>query len=341
MKKLTVSGGVALLLLAMACGNGGDERPAMDRRAATEGESTPEDPEMVQEQVSGDEQHDLAIAFGLPRVIAVNAYLSRSLVVEAVYQATALSGSGYYGQITNTGTLTTEYGGLQYLPQPSDRLVVRLGPETHEFVVREAQGNAQAPTAANWLIYPHILRYRHVLPGQAEVEMAVQYDGVTFRSEVNGWYEQSGQRYDLSLTAAGQSTTQRGIDGQEVATEYDFTGTISREGFTLNVSEHHVSALASAMHPSRQLPSQRGSASRFTGIINNVLQSGDVEYRLENVRVQTDMVARRGEGSAGLTDFGGQILRNGTVLGQCVLQSGQAFLDTGTARIPLDLPPTG
>jgi hypothetical protein len=93
------------------------------------------------------------------------------------------------------------------------------------------------------------------------------------------------------------------------------------------------------MHPSRLLPSQRGSASRFNGTINNTLRSGDIEYKLENVHVQTDMVQRRGEGSAGLTDFGGQILRNGRLLGQCVLQAGQAFLDTGAARIPLDLPP--
>ena len=44
----------------------------------------------------------LPIAFGLPRVVAMNAYLSRSLVVEAVYQATALSGVGMMGQVTNT-----------------------------------------------------------------------------------------------------------------------------------------------------------------------------------------------------------------------------------------------
>ena len=71
------------------------------------------------------------------------------------------------------------------------------------------------------------LEPERVAPGQAEVEMAVQYDGVSFQSEVTGWYEQSGQRYDLNLRASGQSTTQRGIDGQEAATEYDFTGTIS------------------------------------------------------------------------------------------------------------------
>ena len=52
-----------------------------------------------------------AVAFGLPRIVAMNAYLSRSLVVEAVYQATALSGGGMVGRIVNTGTLAPGYGG--------------------------------------------------------------------------------------------------------------------------------------------------------------------------------------------------------------------------------------
>lgn len=291
---------VAVLLLAAACGSGSDNVPAVDDPMAPSEGPTAGAVGRMKDEIPADQQHDLAIAFGLPRVIAVNAYLSRALIVEAVYQATALSGSGYYGQITNTGTLTAAYGGLQYLPQPADRLVLQLGQERHEFVVKEAQGNMQAQTAIDWLLMPHVLRYTHIMPGQAEAEMAVQFDGVKFISEVTGWYLQSGQRYDLKLRASGRSQTQRGIDGQEAQTEYDFTGTISQEGFTLNVAERHAMSLAAAFHPSRLLPSQRGSASRFNGTINNTLKRGGVEFRFENVRVQTDMAARGGGGFGGL-----------------------------------------
>jgi hypothetical protein len=331
--------GMVALSMTMGCGNENAERVRdPDEGAVT---TTPEATDMARRAPSAEELQDLAIGFGLPRVIAVNAYLSKSLVVEAVYQATALSGSGLYGQITNTGTLTTEFGGLQFLPQPADRLVVRLGEESHEFVVREAQGNLQAPTAAEWLISPHVLRYRHVLPGQAEVELAVQFDGVNFQSEVAGWYLQSGHRYDLDLIATGQSVTQRDMTGQEVRTEYDYSGTISREGFSLEVSEHHTFSLAAASHPSRLLPSQRGSASRFNGTINNVVRSGGTESKFVDVQVQTDMMARGGTGTAGLTHLSGQVSRDGTTLGRCVLQTGQAFLDTGSTRLPLDIPPPG
>ena len=64
-----------------------------------------------------------------------------------------------------------------------------------------------------------------------------------------------------------------------------------------------------------------------------------MEFRLENVQLQTDMVARGGSGTAGLTHLSGQVFRNGTLFGQCVLQAGQAFLDTGSTLLPLDLPP--
>ena len=292
---------------------------------------------MAQEQVSVEDTRVLAIAFGVPRVLAVNAFLSRSLVVEAVFQATALSGAGMYGQVTSAGTLTTEYGGLQYLPQPMDRLILRLGSETHEFVLQDVQGDMQAQTAASWLSMPHILRYTHAMPGQAEAEFSVEFDGSNFRSQATGWYQQSGLRYDFDLVAVGQSLSQRDMTGQEVRTEYDFSGTISREDIAVEVSEHHVSTLAAASHPSRLLPSQRGSASRFSGIINNVVRRGEAEWRFVDVQVQTDMMERGGTGSAGLTHLGGQVLRNGNFLGQCVLQNGGAFLDTGNARLPLDI----
>jgi hypothetical protein len=328
---------LATILLVPAC-SGGDAVPAGEEGAdVPHAESVA--PSSAQQQPSQDELRDLAIAFGLPRILAVNAYLSRYMVVEAVYQATALSGAGMYGQVTNTGTLTNEYGVLQYSPQPADRLVVRLGQETDEFVLLGVQGNVQAPTAASWLASPHMIRYRHVLPGQAQMEMAVQFDGINFQSEVTGWYQQSGQRYSVSLRAAGRSMSQRDMTGQESRTEYDLTGTLSREGFTLEVAEHHLSTLAAASHPSRLLPSQRGSASRFNGSINSVLRSGGAELRFVDVTVQTDMMQRGGTSGAGLTHLGGSVTRDGALLGQCVLRNGGAFLETGSGLLPLDLQP--
>ena len=110
----------------------------------------------------------LPIAFGLPRLAAANAYLSRAMVVESVYQATALSGAGMMGQVRNTGTLAPGFGGMyQYSPQPTDRLVVSYAGQTHEFVVHEASGNSQAMTSDAWLLSPHQLRYTHRLQGQA------------------------------------------------------------------------------------------------------------------------------------------------------------------------------
>lgn len=288
----------------------------------------------------GSVKSGLRIAFGLPRIIAANVYMSRSLVVEAVYQATLLSGGAQMGRVVNTGTLALALGGLQYSPQPADRLVVVLGQQTHEFVVKEAQGNMQAATAAAWVMSPHILRYIHRLPRQAQAEIAARFDGVRFGAEAQGWYMQSGTRYELSLKVSGQSSGRRDYHGQEVQTAYALTGKITGGGLEIDVNEQHTSGLAAATNL-RLRPSQRGSASRFNATINNVLRIGGVKYKFQNVQVQTDQKARGGQGQAGLTRLEGRILREGATFGRLVLRAGRAFLETASGPIALDVPPPG
>ncbi len=247
------------------------------------------------------------------------------------------------GQIANTGTLTPGYGGgFQYSPQPQDRLVVHLGPQqTHEFVVRQAQGNSYAATAAEWMMSPHVLQYSHRLPGQAEAEMTAQFDGSQFQVQVRGWYMQSGTRYDLNMSATGQTSGSSGVDGQDSQTQYDLTGTISGGGLEVEVHERHSSTMAAATSL-RLLPSQRGSVSRFNGVLNNVLRVGGEEYRFQNVQVQTDQRTRgTNTGQAGLTLLEGLVVRSGQPFGQLVLQAGQAFLQTNSGVIPLDMPIAG
>jgi hypothetical protein len=293
--------------------------------------------------VGGDVSTGLVIAFGLPRIVAMNAYLSRALVVEAVYQATALSGAGMMGQVTNTGTLSPGYGGgFQYSPQPADRLIVNLGPqEAHEFIIRQAQGNIQARTAAEWVMSPHVLQYSHRLQSQAEAEMSAQFNGTQFQVQVQGWYMQSGTRYDLNLSATGHTSGSSGYDGQDAQTQYDLTGSISGGGFEVEVHERHTSSMASATSL-RLLPSQRGSASRFNGILNSILRIGGDEYRFQNVQVQTDQRTRgTATGQAGLTMLEGMVMRSGQPFGRLVPQSGQAFLQTQSGLLPLDMPISG
>jgi hypothetical protein len=284
-----------------------------------------------------------AVAFGLPRIVSMNAYLSRSLVVEAVYQATALSGGGMVGRIVNTGTLAPGYGGgLQYSPQPQDRLVLNLGPQqVHEFVVHQAQGNVYAATAAAWMMSPHVLQYTHRLAGQAEGEMSAQFDGANFDVQVRGWYMQSGTRYDINLRAAGQTAGSSGYHGQDAQTQYDLAGTITGGGIEVSVSERHSFSMAAATSLSL-LPSQRGSASRFNGVLNNVVRVGGDTYQFQNVQVQTDQRTRgTATGQAGLTGLDGVLLRSGQPFGRFVLQAGRAFLQAQSSVIPLDMPLTG
>ena len=103
----------------------------------------------------------------------------------------------------STGTVVVSPLGTNYVPSPTDRLVVRIGEQTHEFVLKQAQGNNQASTAISWLLSPHILQYTHRIPDFGEAEVAEQFDGQRFNVKVTGSAKLNNQRYDVNLTAAG------------------------------------------------------------------------------------------------------------------------------------------
>lgn len=86
------------------------------------------------------------------------------------------------------------------------------------------------------------------------------------------------------------------------------------------------------------LPSQRGSASRFNAVINNVVRVSGVEYQFQNVQVQTDQRTRGNNvGQAELTGLSGLVLRSGQPFGQLVLQAGRALLQTQSGMMALDM----
>ncbi|MBI1374583.1 MAG: hypothetical protein GC159_17840 [Phycisphaera sp.] len=318
---------VGLTFLQVGCG-GGDEPGNAN---AAPGASTTGVP---------DSARHLPIAYGLPRVVSLNAYMSRAMVVQAVYGATQMSGSAAFGQITNTGTLAQTPAGWQYAPTPADKLVVQLGGQTHEFVIRQAQGNMQSPTPEGWLMSPHVLSYRHTVPGVAEADINAQFDGQRFDVTVVGWSTVQGQRYDVNLRAVGATVGQYDASGQETRTEYAVTGKVTGNGMDVDVNEQHVSTMAAASS-TRLLPSQRGFASRFHGTINSILHAGGDTYVFQNVTVTTDQSAKGGNGNAGVVEAGGQITHNGQPFGACVLQGGQVFLQTTAGAMPLDVVPSG
>src|SRR5262245_4706886 len=166
---------MSLALLLASCG-GGDEAAAAAGAGATAGATGR----------GGADGKALGIAFGLPRVVAAAAYQSRSTVAEAVYFACAETGSlQTSGQITTTGTVAITPYGAQYLPTPSDKLIVQRNGETEEFESIQANGNQSADTAITWLQSPHRLAYVYrVRKGEARIDE--QFDGNRFTSTLKG-----------------------------------------------------------------------------------------------------------------------------------------------------------
>jgi len=295
----------------------------------------------AEEEVPADKlEKNLAVAFSLPRAAATGVYQSRDLLVEAVYQATNLSGGALRGEIVITGTLRVSDDGIQYSAEPTDRLVVKLDGQTHEFVIKEAQGSDQAATATAWLDEPHMIRYSHKLEGEAEAEISVRFETTRFSAEVKGWCRQFGMRYKVDLKSAGRTAAEGDFHGREEKTGYTLEGTISGGGAEIAVSEKHTFEMASATNL-RLLPSQRGSASRFNVTIGNVLRFGGAEYSFKNVEIQFDTKTKGNETQSGLTRAVGAVLRNGKPFGSCAVLVGKAVLKSPSGTVVLDLPLPG
>jgi hypothetical protein len=293
----------------------------------------------VEEEQSLPKNAELAfsIAFGLPYVAAVSVSQSREMVVEAVYQATALSGAGRFGRIASTGTIEVRGDDARYVPTPRNRLVVKLEGYTHEFTIKEAQGNNMASTSTQWLLEPHILRYVHKIPGMSEAEISERFDGTRFTATVKGWYKYKDERFDLNLSSSGGASGERDYHGQDTQVKYNIKGRVHGAGMEVLVDERHAEKTVSATNL-RLLYSMRGSASRFNATINNVLRFEGKEYKLENVKVQTESKTKGGVSSFAVTGFEGKVLQDGEPFGECVMHMEEGVLKTSSGAIALKLP---
>jgi hypothetical protein len=280
----------------------------------------------------------LGIAFGLPRAVTAAVQSSRSMVVEAVWFASAQNGYAQTGQVTKTGTVTVTQLGAQFAPTPTDKLVVQLGDQVHEFESIDATVNPQADSPTAYLQAPHRLAYLHRLRGKAEARIDERFDGGAFESSVTGWTTLAGKRYDVALTARGGGQGNGGLDGAESQTRYELAGTVRGGGVEVDVRERHATSYASAVSLGL-LYSQRGWASRFEATIGSTVRAGGARYAFADVRVQTDAKEKGGQRSDDVSSVAGAILRDGRPFAQLALQGGVAVaVAAGGVTIPLALP---
>jgi hypothetical protein len=278
----------------------------------------------------------LSAAFGLPRLATMGVMTSRTMLVEAVYFATAQTGAAQTGQVTRNGTITGDQQGWRYSPAPADRLVVNFGGQVHEFAGIDAEGDSSAEFAANWLAAPHRLGYRYRMPGQVEVSVQERFDGSTFEARLIGWSALLGPRYDVDLTARGAVEGTGDADGREARTRYDVIGRIQGETLEIDVKEEHLSDFASATSL-RLLTSQRGWASELRCTLASTVRSGGDTYRFLDVRMETGMKEKGGRTTSDVVSASGRIERNGRPFAEVELRDGLPVAIAESNVIPLQL----
>jgi hypothetical protein len=279
----------------------------------------------------------LAVALGAPRLIAAATHSSRSMLVQAVYAATELSGAGAIGGITSTGTLKVTQAGAQYLPTPADKLVVELGSEKHEFVLEAVQGNHQAADPWTWMASPHQVRYRHALGDLAQAQIDVRFDGVNFEVKVKGKSRFGADSVAIDLAAKGRTGGERDYHGQDVTTQYALTGSLRGSGYEIDVKEEHALRMVSSTSM-RLLQSMRGSASSVQTAIGSTLKSGGQTYAFQGLQVRSEYSEKGGQTKNQETQMAGAITRDGKPWAQCAIAGGVPVAQTSDgAVLPLGL----
>ncbi len=277
----------------------------------------------------------LTAAFGLPRIVAADLMASRSLLVEAVYRASSLSGAASKGAVTSTGTLTVDAGGeSRWGASPNDRLVVECGDVRHEFVLRTAQGDNTQGSAAGWLSRPHTLSYRHEVESGPSADVDAQFDGARFWVHAVGSAVYDGGKVEIDLVAEGATQGVKDLDGADLTTQYACTGTLQGDGFAVEVRETQSIRFASATSL-RLLPGQRGSASSATTRIDSLLRSGDAEYQFDGVQVRSDYGEKGGRMRNRETRVQGSVLRGRDPFGECSMVDGVPMLTSARDRFRL------
>jgi len=274
----------AALLLAGACGGTEDASTPDDRTPggkATEQQGDNNDATTA-DQTSSDsnKQHctgaacvtdaQLKAAHLAGSTVALEARQSAEIGAAAVNEATAQAGS--YSIVT-TGTLTEQGAGVfGYGPEPSDRLVVHFAKgDELTYYIKEAQGTPNAD---------HRYDYRVVVAGKADMHFISQ--------RLNGQIQQSAQgkmtltdvEYAVDLTVQGTYTFESDTTGSEMRDDYHVGGTVTADGFALQVDESWHFELVS----STGMGAAVATADRRT--INSVLRVGGQEVRWNDVLIQ-------------------------------------------------------
>lgn len=277
----------------------------------------------------------LRMAFATPRELVGRAYLSRRILMEALFQATALSERAASAGIVSSGTLIVQGTDIGYDVEPADRFVVDLDGRAHEFTVEEIQGNFLAASATEWLVSTHALRYRYRRAEQSELSVVLSYDQVLFSMDISGWHVDSGTRFDTDLVASGQASGTLGENGHQLWASFSTTGSLRGGGLEITVRQEHRGNLgvsSGVLHPdaSRAVASGRSRVN-----LNNNVRMGEEVYGFNKVEMATEVHLTAGAAEVELISLTGSLFRGGDLFGSLVLLDGQPVVQVGPNRISL------
>jgi hypothetical protein len=251
---------------------------------------------------------------------------SRTIMVQAVYYATVLSGRGGTGTVVTNGTLTQlapDTLQFRYAPAPADKLMVKLaGRPDHELRITEVRGNLQAATPDAFLNASHSLAYVHVIPGQASMRITTKNVDGRWSYAARGSFVHETKSYQVDLRSQGVYSFENDMSGAHNKNQYTVQGKIEGDGLVVALSEEHKFELVSA----RWVNNRQRTVSHSVDVSNNTLTVGRDSFQWVDARIAKVFV--NGKPSSVDRDWKatGEVRRNGRPFGTYRLDSGAGKL---------------
>jgi hypothetical protein len=241
-----------------------------------------------------------------PAAVSVNALETVTLSGQAVEMASVQAG---LGQVVTTGTLTQTAGGFLYSANPGDRMVVVFSNQRRiELFITALEGDL-SQGSAGFFDGDHRFTVRVVVTDEMDAVFESVQQGGQRRIGIEGAITVEGVSYRIDAQAAGTTFFENDSTGSNFRSQTRTTGTITAEGFALDIDEEWSYEMVTTSG------SRGGSASAATRQLGNVLRLGDETYTWEGVSVQFSY--RDGKPSQLDTYWQAQgvVLRDGRVYG--------------------------
>ena len=234
------------------------------------------EPDKTAGSFADDEKALLQEAYQVPGELYLGSFDLIITAIEAVYYASAYSGSG---KITSEGTVDLR-GNPSYNPTPEDQLIVRRADGSIIFPFDEFSSELIAGDLRENIRQSHVLRFHVAKFGHYDLNVSSRLQNGYRKLSLTGQYEANGKTYSINFEANGDYYFNVDNTGSELLINDQYEGTINCEEWNAEIKE--------TWYYNNVYSSSAGANAEYvTRTFNNNFRNNEAIYLFKNGRIQT------------------------------------------------------